>query len=360
VPQSGLRPLRSALPASKTRNRFGPLAHRIEHYRPDAQKVLGIAFAPVAKYIVRCARQARRSLASRGQRIDGVAPVRAHLYGGKAMTAPIFISFAVKDRDAAHTICEALENRGFNCWVADRDIGPGENFQIATVHAIRAAKVMILVFSANSNNSDEIKKEVVLAGQSRLVVIPVRVEDVTPDEAFAYELATRQWIDFFEDWERSIQRLVRQLETVAGIRVEPGDAAATMRPAASFGRSATGSKFDWRLIGFPVASVVVLIIAAGLWFALHNGKPIQTVTPNPPATTVPPATVPPASAPPAPRTIPPASTPTTTPPSSPPTTLPTTHANTQPPPAGHPSTTPSGTLPTGAGVLLSKTTPAPR
>src|SRR5580658_5593454 len=137
------------------------------------------------------------------------------------MTAPIFISFAAKDRDAAHTICEALEHRGFNCWVADRDIGPGENFQIAIVHAIRSAKVMILVFSAHSNNSDEIKKEVVLAGQSRLIVIPVRVEDVTPDEAFAYELATRQWVDLFEDWERSIQRLVRQLETVAGIRVEP-------------------------------------------------------------------------------------------------------------------------------------------
>jgi hypothetical protein len=51
---------------------------------------------------------------------------------------------------------------------------------------------MVLVFSANSNNSEEIKKELVLAGQSQLIVIPVRVEDVTPDEAFAYELATRQ------------------------------------------------------------------------------------------------------------------------------------------------------------------------
>src|SRR5580704_5561856 len=147
-------------------------------------------------------------------------------------TAPIFISFATKDRNAAHTICEALEHRGFNCWIADRDIGPGENFQIAIVHAIRAAKVMILVFSANSNNSDEIKKEVVLAGQSRLIVIPVRVEDVTPDEAFAYELATRQWVDLFEDWERSIQRLVRQLENVAGIRVEPAPDASDV-PAAN-------------------------------------------------------------------------------------------------------------------------------
>ena len=130
------------------------------------------------------------------------------------MSTPIFISYSSKDRAVAQTICEALENRGLSCWISSRDIGPGENFQVSIVHAIRAAKVMILVFSANSNNSDEIKKELVLAGQSHLAVIPVRVEDVAPEEAFAYELATRQWIDVFDDWENSIQRVVRQLETV--------------------------------------------------------------------------------------------------------------------------------------------------
>ena len=144
-----------------------------------------------------------------------------------AMTASIFISYASKDRAAAHTICDALEHRGFDCWIADRDIGPGENFQVSIVHAIRSAKAMILVFSANAANSEEIKKEIVLAGQSRLVVIPVRVEDVAPDEAFAYEMATRQWIDLFGDWEQSIQRLVHQLEAVAHIKSDFKTAAGT-------------------------------------------------------------------------------------------------------------------------------------
>jgi TIR domain-containing protein len=143
------------------------------------------------------------------------------------MSAPIFISFASKDHGLAETICAALENRGFSCWISSRDIDPGDNFQIAIVHAIRSAKVMVLVFSSNSNNSDEIKKELVLAGQSRLIVIPVRVEDVTPDEAFAYEFATRQWIDAFDDWEQSIGRLVGQLRRVGGI--EP-DAPAAQAP----------------------------------------------------------------------------------------------------------------------------------
>jgi len=71
------------------------------------------------------------------------------------MSTPIFISFASKDRDISSTI-ETLKHRGFGCWISGRDIGPGQNFQIVIVRAIRAARVMILVFSANSNNSDEI------------------------------------------------------------------------------------------------------------------------------------------------------------------------------------------------------------
>jgi uncharacterized protein len=38
-------------------------------------------------------------------------------------------------------------------------------------------------------------------------VTRVRVEDVLPAGGLAYELATRQWIDLFEDWEREIERL---------------------------------------------------------------------------------------------------------------------------------------------------------
>jgi hypothetical protein len=144
------------------------------------------------------------------------------------MTAPIFVSYASKDREAALSLCHALENRGLRCWISFRDIGPGENFQVAIPRAIHDAKVMVLVFSAESNNSNEVKKELALAGQNRLIVIPVRVEDVTPGDAFAYELATRQWIDLFEDWENSIQRLSKQLLQVAEVMPQPVTASMTL------------------------------------------------------------------------------------------------------------------------------------
>src|ERR1700722_9854167 len=126
----------------------------------------------------------------------------------------VFISHSSRDRKMAQTISGALEHRGFHCWISSRDIGPGENFQEAIVRAIRTSRVMVLVFTGNAYNSDEIKKEMALASQSKLAVIPIRVEDVVPNDAFAYEFATRQWIDTFDNWEHAIERLVQQIGTV--------------------------------------------------------------------------------------------------------------------------------------------------
>lgn len=130
------------------------------------------------------------------------------------VSAPIFISYSSKDQDIAETIYRALEARGHDCWIACRDVQPGENYQEAIVRALRAAKVMLLVFTSNANNSDEIKKELVLAGRHRVTVVPVRVEDVAPNDAFTYELATRQWIDLFKDWERQISILAARLGSI--------------------------------------------------------------------------------------------------------------------------------------------------
>ena len=79
------------------------------------------------------------------------------------MSADIFISFASKDVKVALTLCQAIESRGFKCWISARDIQPGENFQVAIVRALRRAKILLLVFTANSNTSEEMTKELALA-----------------------------------------------------------------------------------------------------------------------------------------------------------------------------------------------------
>jgi hypothetical protein len=126
----------------------------------------------------------------------------------------IFISHSSRDRKVAEALVQALEARGLSCWISSRDVAGGENYQASIVRAIRKARAMLLVFTENANNSDEIKKEVSLASKHKIVVIPVRIEDVLPNDALEFELSTRQWIDLFGDWERSVDALCKQVSSI--------------------------------------------------------------------------------------------------------------------------------------------------
>ena len=171
---------------------------------------------------------------------------------------PVFISYSSKDRSIAETICQALESRGQSCWIACRDVKGGENFQEAIVKALRQARVMLLVFSSNANNSDEIKKELVLAGRHRVTVIPVRVEDVVPNDAFEYEFATRQWFDLFRDWEKEIEYLSLQI----------GKILESAPPEKNAGADNTAIPFSPKksnhLTAIGIAALILLLIGGAL------------------------------------------------------------------------------------------------
>jgi tetratricopeptide (TPR) repeat protein len=177
-------------------------------------------------------------------------------------TGSVFISYATADRKQALSVCKAIERRGPKCWVSSRNVEPGENYQEAIVRSIRNARAMVLVFSEAANESDEIKKELSLASRYRVPVMALRIEDVEPSDAFAYELSTRQWIDAFEGWDRSIDSLVSRIGQISD--AEP--AAITAAKHASR-RSAF---FSRRPIWIAVtACLVLLVMAAGAWWVLR-------------------------------------------------------------------------------------------
>ena len=166
----------------------------------------------------------------------------------------IFVSHSSQDRKVAQALCEAIEARGLPCWIACRDVPGGVSFQDAIVEAMKGAEAMVLVFSQNANNSDEIKKEIALAGQLKRPVIPVRTEDVLPAGGFLYELVTRQWIDLFQGWDGAVDALVARITTIVG----------TTSPVSGGGKPKV-PKRPWRTRRLALASAVVgvAIIAAG-------------------------------------------------------------------------------------------------
>jgi hypothetical protein len=125
------------------------------------------------------------------------------------MNHQVFVSYSSHDREIAFRVCRALESAGVRCWIAPRDIAAGADWGGSIARAIDATEVVVLVFSSNADNSDQIKKELVLAGNASKVVIPARVENLVPaNPSFRYELASRQWIDLFDNWEAGIARII--------------------------------------------------------------------------------------------------------------------------------------------------------
>jgi hypothetical protein len=111
------------------------------------------------------------------------------------MAHDVFISHSHEDKPAADAACAALEARGIRCWIAPRDIDPGQDWAASIVEAIRGAQIMLLVFSRHANQSAQVKREVERAASSGKAILPLRIDDVLPEAALEYYLSTPHWLD---------------------------------------------------------------------------------------------------------------------------------------------------------------------
>jgi hypothetical protein len=61
--------------------------------------------------------------------------------------APVFISYASHDAAIAQKVCVALEEAGFLCWIAPRNVVPGALYADGIVHAIDESSILVLILS---------------------------------------------------------------------------------------------------------------------------------------------------------------------------------------------------------------------
>jgi hypothetical protein len=110
------------------------------------------------------------------------------------MSPDVFLSYSSKEKPVADDICVNLEAAGVRRWIAHRDITPGEGWPMAITRAIPQSRVMILVFFASSNSSEDVGNELFLTASSKLVV-SFKIEDIEPELSKQYYLARTHWLD---------------------------------------------------------------------------------------------------------------------------------------------------------------------
>ena len=131
------------------------------------------------------------------------------------MAHDVFISYSSKDKPIADAACAYLERESIRCWIAPRDIRPGQNYGAAIVEGLNACDILVIIFSGNSNNSVHVVKEVERAVSKESVVVPFRVEDVVPSAAMEYFLSSEHWLDAItKPMDSHLQKLVHTIKVL--------------------------------------------------------------------------------------------------------------------------------------------------
>ena len=167
-----------------------------------------------------------------------------------------FISYTKPDLKAAQAIATALEERGFTCWIAPRDVRPGRSYGDEIIRGIEKSRAFVLVLSAASNGSAFVAREVERAVSKNKPVFTIRIGDVAPAPALELFIAGTQWIDAFlgDRLAARMDQLAAQLADDEGEEVDKRGEGQVATPAASPSR---------RFLK-PAALVLgVLLLAAG-------------------------------------------------------------------------------------------------
>jgi hypothetical protein len=126
------------------------------------------------------------------------------------MAHDVFISYAKADREVADRICAALEGDGIKCWIAPRDVRPGQDYQVQIVRAIQACKLLVLIYSSEIETSPFVPRELERAVAKNIPILPFKITEELPSEKIELFLAMSQWLDATKgSLTEHIRRLVR-------------------------------------------------------------------------------------------------------------------------------------------------------
>ena len=138
------------------------------------------------------------------------------------MSYDVFISHCASDRAAAEAACGAIERDGHLCWLAPRDLGPGQAPVEASFAAIGRCKVLLLVLTAESANSTQVAREAERARRAGLAIVPLRLERVEPGDALRHHIADAIALDAMQP---PLSDHLGQLTAMVGRILEGGEGA---------------------------------------------------------------------------------------------------------------------------------------
>lgn len=129
----------------------------------------------------------------------------------------IFLSYSRKDEIIVKSIANKLRERGFTSWLAEEQLGSGEDFKSVIAKTIQKSKVFLFFSSKNSNESPWVIKEVNMAVFIKKPIIPIKLDTAKYDDSILFDLYGIASIDFTsnniknEEFEKLVEGLRKKI-----------------------------------------------------------------------------------------------------------------------------------------------------
>ncbi len=200
------------------------------------------------------------------------------------MAGEIFISYRRADMAWAKLLHDQLRAEGVEAWY-DAQIGAGQDWRVTTANALEASQIFVLLFTANAAMSSDIAKELAAAVLEKKLIVPVRLENIQPKGAFLYELASRNWINAFEDTEAKLEELARGLAQIVRTGTRDDSVLPFERTNGVKAPSLPARKSK-TIPALIAGAALVAVAGAGVLFWQHNRPAASLSQPQPAASRV--------------------------------------------------------------------------
>ena len=135
------------------------------------------------------------------------------------MKYDVFISYSSHDQKIVEGLCAYLEQHKIRCFVAYRDIPRGVVWARAIVEALDESRMMVVVFSENFNNSDQVDREIEIASEDKKPILTFRISDDAFKGAKKYYLKNLNWIDAFPNPEEVFGCVAENVASLLGVQL---------------------------------------------------------------------------------------------------------------------------------------------
>jgi hypothetical protein len=132
----------------------------------------------------------------------------------------IFISYSRSDKEIVDRLISQLEEAGLPLWVDRKDIGGGHLRHEEIVQAIQTCSAFILVLSPSSVVSDNVRRELDLAVENEVPILPVMLKPTELTNAMKYQLTGLQYIYLFDEYQVGVRSLMRSLDDIGRLSMQ--------------------------------------------------------------------------------------------------------------------------------------------